>query len=164
MSRAQVFLWMLNYLKMGEVTADERQQVLTYQWAETDFNGRFVHENLSKLKTEGNFSKHFSKTACKYLPLKTIWMHSEKTVNVTKIYVLDCKSDKIHTDFLYSLLHYTCSTCFRCYLHPSSGAQTAEYSRWYAWLLWCVGSWKVHLSRLQLGHPHTYSTVNLTMT
>jgi hypothetical protein len=72
-----------------------------------------------------------------------------------------CKSDEMHTDiFIYSLLHYTCSTCFGCYLRPSSEAQTAEYSRRYAWLLWCVGSWIVHWSRLRLGHPHTYSTVS----
>jgi hypothetical protein len=42
-----------------------------------------------------------------------------------------------HGIFMYSLLHYTCSTCFGCYLRPSSGAQTAEYSCRYAWLL-CV--------------------------
>jgi hypothetical protein len=34
--------------------------------------------------------------------------------------------------FTYSLLPYTCSTCFGCYLHPSSGTQPAEYSRRFA--------------------------------
>jgi hypothetical protein len=48
-----------------------------------------------------------------------------------------------HGLFLYSVLHYTCSTCFGCSLHPSSGAQIAEYSCRYARLLWCVGSWIV---------------------
>jgi hypothetical protein len=31
--------------------------------------------------------------------------------------ILDCKSNKMH------ILHYTCSTYFGCYLHPSSGGQ-----------------------------------------
>jgi hypothetical protein len=54
---------------------------------------------------------------------------------------------------MYSLLHYTCCTCFGYYLHPSSGAQTAECSRSrrYVWLLWCDGSWIVRWSRLRLG-------------
>jgi hypothetical protein len=79
------------------------------------------------------------------------------------IYIFDCKSDEMHTDFfMYSLLHYACSTCFGCYLYPSSGAQTAQNSRRYAWLVWCIGCWIFHWSRLWLGHPHTYSTINLT--
>jgi hypothetical protein len=57
-----------------------------------------------------------------------------------------------HGFFMYSLLHYTCSTCFGCYWHPSSAAQTADYSRRYTWLLWCVGSWVVHWRRLWVGH------------
>jgi hypothetical protein len=37
-----------------------------------------------------------------------------------------------HQFFMYSLFHYTCSTRFGCYLHPSPTAQTAEYSRRFA--------------------------------
>jgi hypothetical protein len=65
-----------------------------------------------------------------------------------------------HGFFMYTLLRYTCPTCFVCYLHPSSGAQTAEYSRRYTWLLRCVGSWVVHWSRLRLGQPHTAQTIS----
>jgi hypothetical protein len=30
--------------------------------------------------------------------------------------------------YIFFIPLYFCSTCFGCYLHPSSGAQTAEYS------------------------------------
>jgi hypothetical protein len=36
-----------------------------------------------------------------------------------------------HGFVMYSLLHYSCSPRFGCYLHPSPGVQTAEYSRRY---------------------------------
>jgi hypothetical protein len=57
---------------------------------------------------------------------------------------------------MYSLFLYICSTCFGCYLRPSSGAQTAEYS--YRCALWYVNP----LEQDWLGHPHTFSTVKLT--
>jgi hypothetical protein len=49
------------------------------------------------------------RTALVYIPLQVWW--------------------DAHRFFIYSVLHYTCSACFRCYLYPSSGAQTMEYSR-----------------------------------
>jgi hypothetical protein len=58
------------------------------------------------------------------------------------------------------LLHYACSTYFRCYLHPSSEAQTAEYSCRCVWLLWCVGSWIVHWSRLRLIFPLIFGQIS----
>jgi hypothetical protein len=38
---------------------------------------------------------------------------------------------KVQLLYVYFIPLYLCSTCFGCYLHPSSGTQTAAYSHWY---------------------------------
>lgn len=53
-SRGQVFVNAKLFQNGNLDSADERQQVFAYQWTESDFNYSSVHENLSKLKTEGN--------------------------------------------------------------------------------------------------------------
>jgi hypothetical protein len=57
---------------------------------------------------------------------------------------------------MYSLfLSIFSSTCCGCYLHPSSGAQTAA-----AAIGVCNGfGMLIHWSRYWLGHPHTFSMV-----
>jgi hypothetical protein len=74
-------------------------------------------------------------------------------ISVIYIYSVRLKVRDAHGFFMYSILHYTCSTCFGCFLHPSSEAQTAEYSRRYEWSLWCVGRWMRHWT-LQLSTHH----------
>jgi hypothetical protein len=104
----------------------------------------------------------FLSAFAKLLKTAICFMNLMFTVPYTLVIcIFDCKSDEMHTDcFMYSLLHYNCSTCFECYLHPSSEAQTAVYRRRYVLVLWCFGSWIVNWSRLWLGHPHTYSMVS----
>jgi hypothetical protein len=90
---------------------------------------------------------------CKLIYSKLFYFDIHGSVHLGNTYIrLQVRRDA-HGFFMYSLLHYTCSTCFWCYLHPSSGAQTAQYSLRYAWLLWCVGSWIVHCSRLRRPQP-----------
>jgi hypothetical protein len=84
--------------------------------------------------------------------------------------------------FMYSLFFFILSsTCFGCYLHPSSGSTTAAYSHRCVYVV-CPRSkctdflfnylldlpeitygfgMLVHWSRYWLGHPHTFSTVVL---
>jgi hypothetical protein len=77
-----------------------------------------------------------------------VWNRADLDMNfmfmipyILVIYIFDWESNEMHVDsFRYSLFHYTCSTCFGCYLLPSSGAQTAEYSRRYVLLLWFAGT------------------------
>jgi hypothetical protein len=76
------------------------------------------------------------------------------------MYIFHWKSNEMHTDFLRILCFTIFALHVACVIYPSSGAQTAKYSRRYAWLLKYVRSWIIHWSRLRLGHHHTYSTVN----
>jgi hypothetical protein len=62
---------------------------------------------------------------------------------------------------MYSLFYYICSTCFGCYLHPSSGAQTAEYSCVTVCVTVMVCE-KVDnpFEQVLAGHSHTFSNIS----
>jgi hypothetical protein len=64
---------------------------------------------------------------------------------------------------MYSLFHYICSTCFGCCYTHHQELKLQSTAIGMRSLLWCEGSWKIHWSRLQLGHPHTFSTVKLAV-